>query len=158
MPSLAKWAEWCNGRISKLFYNVLVIPSEVGAQQGDPLSPLLIALTLPLVEVQLNNIPGLNLFFSFLDDLVLGGKQLAVAAGITYLKNFCINISICELVPVIEDGREGITWFLFVQRLLGTPIGTAEYCPLFTANWAAMVQISLDIIREHLLMCNMNSC
>ena len=102
MPSLAKWAEWCNGRVSKLFYNMLVIPSEVRAQQGDPLSPLLIALTLPLVKVQLNNIPGLNLFFSFLDDLVLFGKQLAVAAGITHLKNLvaslglCISISICE--------------------------------------------------------------
>ena len=141
----------------------MVIPTEVVAKQGDPLGPL-IALTLPLVMVQLNNIPGLNLFFSFLDDLVLGGKQLAVAAGITHLKNLvaflglCINISICELVPVIADGREGITWFLFVQRLLGTPIGTAEYCPLFTAKWAAKVQISLDTIREHLLMWTRNSC
>ena len=77
-----------------------------------------------------------------------------MVAGITHLKilvaslSLCINISICELVPVIADGREGITWFLFVQRLLGTPIGTAEYCSLFTAKWAAKVQIGFHIIRE----------
>ena len=75
----------------KLFYNGVVIPSEVGTQQGDPFGPLLIALTLPLVKVQLNNIPGVNLFFSFLDDLVLGGKQLAVAADITHLKNLVVS-------------------------------------------------------------------
>ena len=124
----------CYSQSSSLRFGHEVLNSSEGVQQGDPIGPLLFALALQPVIVQLGNIQGLDLAFSFLDDLVLGGKQLAVAAGITYLKNFCINISICELVPVIADGREGITWFLFVQRLLGMPIGTAEYCQLFTAK------------------------
>ena len=37
-PGLAKWAEWCYERPSKLFFNGVVISSEVGVQQGDLLA------------------------------------------------------------------------------------------------------------------------
>ena len=44
LPGLARWAEWCYGRPSKLFFEGAVISSEVGVQQGDPVGPLLFAL------------------------------------------------------------------------------------------------------------------
>ena len=51
MPGLARWAEWCYGRPSKLFFDGAIIKSEVGVQQGDPLGPLLFALALQPVLV-----------------------------------------------------------------------------------------------------------
>ena len=163
IPGLAKWAEWCYGRPSKLFFNGVVISSEVGVQQGDPLGPLLFSLALQPVLLQLGNIPGLDLSFSFLDDLALAGEQSAVAAGIAQLSDSVsslglrLNMSKCELVPAVPGGG-GINWGLFDPnmprkldgcfKLLGAPIGTQEYCQLITAKRAAKVQSSLDAIGE----------
>ena len=94
MPGLARWAEWCYGRPSKLFFDGVVISSEVGVQQGDPLGPLLFALALHPVLLQLGSIPGLDLSFSYLDDLVLAGEQSAVATGITHLKNSAASLGL----------------------------------------------------------------
>eukprot|EP00662_Eupelagonemidae_sp_cell21_P016174 gene16174-22683_t len=46
LPGLAAWAEWCYGAPSNLVYSDTVLSSEVGAQQGDPLGPLLFALAI----------------------------------------------------------------------------------------------------------------
>eukprot|EP00666_Eupelagonemidae_sp_cell4sb_P017889 gene17889-biopygen41696 len=46
LPGLSAWAEWCYGAPSHLYFSDTTIPSEVGAQQGDPLGPLLFALAL----------------------------------------------------------------------------------------------------------------
>ena len=37
-PGLAKWAEWCYERPAKLFFNGVVISSEVGIQKEDILA------------------------------------------------------------------------------------------------------------------------
>ena len=79
MPGLARWAEWCYGMPSKLIFDGAVIHSEVGVQQGDPLGPLFFALALQPVLVQIGNISGLDISFSYLDDLVLAGDQSAVS-------------------------------------------------------------------------------
>ena len=163
MPGMARWAEWCYGRPSKLFFDGVIIKSEVGVQQGDHIGPLLFALALQPVVVKLGNIPGLDITFSYLDDLVLAGEESAVAAGIALLKTSSaplglrLNMSKCELVPAIPGGV-GITWDLFDQnmprkldgcfKLLGAPIGTAEYCQSLTGKRAAKVQSSLDAIGE----------
>ena len=163
MPGMARWTEWCYGSPSKLFFDGLAINSEVGVQQGDPLGPLFFALALQPVLVQLGNIPGLYITFSYLADLVLAGKESAVAAGIALLKissaplGLRLNMSKCELVPAISGGA-GINWDLFDQnmprkmdgcfKLLGAPIGTAEYCQSLTNKRASKVQSSLDAIGE----------
>ena len=147
LPGLAKWTEFCYGRHSKLFFDGAILNSEVGVQQGDPLGPLLFALALQPVLIKLANIPNLDLSFSFLDDLCLAGDQFAVAEGIRELKTSAaslglrLNSSKCELVPAIPGGR-GIDWELFEQsmprrldgcfKLLGAPVGTAEYCQSLT--------------------------
>ena len=73
LPGLVRWAEWCDGQPSKLFFDGVVVSSEVRVQQGNPLGPLLFALALQPVLVKNADIPGLDLLFSYLDDLVLAG-------------------------------------------------------------------------------------
>ena len=46
LPALAAWADWCYGRHSRLLFRKEPLTSEAGAQQGDPLGPLLFALAL----------------------------------------------------------------------------------------------------------------
>ena len=163
IPGLARWAEWCYSRPSNLFFDGVVIQSEVGVQQGDPLGPLFFALALQPVLVQVGSVPGLDLSFSYLDDMILAGEQSAVADGIALLKDSSatvglrLNMSKCELVPAAPGGV-GINWDLFDQnmprkldgcfKLLGAPIGTDEYCKSLTKNRAAKVQSSLDAIGD----------
>ena len=46
LPGLAPWVEWCYGAHSRLLCDGAALTSESGVQQGDPLGPLLFALTL----------------------------------------------------------------------------------------------------------------
>ena len=86
LPGLARWAEWCYGKPSKLFFDGATINSSVGVQQGDPLGPLFFSLAIQPLLTELGNIPDLDLSFSFLDDLVLAGLQSSVAEGIRLLR------------------------------------------------------------------------
>ena len=97
--------------------------------------------------MELGEIPGLDISFSFLDDLVLAGTQLAVARGIPLLEasahrlGLRLNMSKCELVTPMPQGL-AVNWDLFDQhiprnldgciKLLGTPIGSEEYCQQLT--------------------------
>ena len=163
MTGLAKWAEWCYGNPSNLFFDGEIIRSEVGVQQGDPLGPLFFALALQPILVQLANLPGLDFSFSFLDDLAMAGEQSAVASGITHVKNSAatiglhLNMAKCELIPTALGG-EDINWQLFDHdmplkldgcfKLLGAPIGSDEYCQSLTARRADKVQSTLNAIGE----------
>ena len=124
-----------------------MIDSEVGVQQGDPLGPLFFSFALQPLLLELGEIPGLDISFSFLDDLALAGTQFAVARGISLLKasagqlGLRLNMSKCELVSAVPQGI-GMDWDLFDQniprkldgclKLLGAPIGTDEYCQSLT--------------------------
>ena len=133
----------------------------MGVQQGDPIGPLLFALALQPIILQLSTIQGLELAFSFLDDLVLAGEDSAVAQGINMLQILASPIGLrlnqkkCELIPAAE-GENGIDWRMFDSsipknqeggfRLLGAPIGKTEYCQFLTAERVVRIQSSLDAI------------
>ena len=70
MPGIAPWADFCYGRPSKLVSGSRAVSSESGVQQGGPLGPTELAGA--------RSGGGLELVFSYLDDLCLAGEAAAV--------------------------------------------------------------------------------
>ncbi len=90
MPGLAPWADFCYAHPSKLVLGARTFSSESGVQQVDPLGPLLFALSLQPVLQELTNTRaagGLELVYSYLDDLCLAGDALAVGAALSLLRS-----------------------------------------------------------------------
>ena len=105
---LSRWAEWCYAEPSCLYFGTEIIQSERGVQQGDPLGSLLFSLALQPLLIQLSEggrEHGLELIYSYLDDLILAGKQQAVAEAFHYLKGAALDIGLefntnkCEIIP-----------------------------------------------------------
>ena len=151
-PGLSRWAEWCYGQPSKLYFGGATIPSENGVQQGDPIGPLLFALALQPVLQELHNgrsEKGLELVLSYLDDLILAGEQGEVAGAFHFLKTAAskiglkFNVSKCEVIPAagqFSAGNESLfpSNITFLKdgnfELLGGPIGTEVFCNQHTQN------------------------
>ena len=88
-PGLSRWAEWCYAKPSRLYFGPNVISCERGVQQGDPLGPMFFSLALQPLLLQLHNgrsEDGLQLAYSYLDDLVLAGEQTIVAEAFKFFK------------------------------------------------------------------------
>src|SRR6218665_812194 len=78
IPELAAYCHLAYAEATCLRFGSFVILSQEGAQQGDPLGPLLFCLPLQPVLVQLES----PLAFGYLDDLTLGGTPEVVAADV----------------------------------------------------------------------------
>ena len=145
-PGLSRWAEWCYAQPSKLFFGPETISSENGVQQGDPIGPLLFALALQPILLELKNghsDQGLQLSYSYLDDLILAGEQRAVAWFFNFIKAAAskivleFNMSKCEVIPAAGNNAT-LQKDLFPNNvifrdngnfeLLGGPIGSNEFC------------------------------
>ena len=151
-PELYAWAAWCYGEQTRLFCGNTHIPSECGVQQGDPLGPLLFALALQPVLRDLHgtrSAGGLQLVFSYLDDLCLAGEQAAVSQALAILTASAARIGLqlnaekCEIIPTARQ-QHTINRSLFPPsfvfkgdgnfELLGGPIGSDEFCNEHTQN------------------------
>ena len=158
MPGLAPWVDFCYSRPSKLVFGAHTIASECGVQQGDPLGPLLFALALQpvLQELASSRVPGgLELVFSYLDDLCLAGEASAVASALSTLKARCTDIGLILSTGLVDESGQSLSKdkceliltggaassvdidlfppdFKVVRNgnfeLLGGPIGDAHYC------------------------------
>ena len=93
LPHLLPWVLWCYRTPSHLrFGDLAPLLSAEGVQQGDPLGPLLFALTVqPLIE-RLAGIEGLDLVQFFLDDGALCGT-VESHFGITFPCDFEFSFS-----------------------------------------------------------------
>ncbi len=152
LPGLAPWAEWCYGASSRLLFGDHIVDSAAGAQQGDPLGPLLFSLALQpvLAEMARAGAPGeeLDLCFGYLDDGVVAGHHAAVARAFATLQRLApgiglrLNLDKCEFVPAA--GAAAFTGdravfpaeFTVVTdgcfELLGAPVGSPAFCAAYT--------------------------
>ena len=76
----------------------IVIPSQEGVHQGDPLGPVLFATTIhPILSEMQNNIPEATLL-AYLDDVFLLGSPDKVLAAFNMLKKSfsTINLSVSQ--------------------------------------------------------------
>ena len=158
MPGLAPWADYCYARSSKLVFGARTISSECGVQQGDPLGPLLFSLALQPVLQELASSRtrgGLELVYSYLDDLCLAGDASAVAAALNTLKGRCADMGLTLSTGLVDDDGQVISKdtceliltggvastvdvshfpddFKVVRdgnfELLGGPVGSRDFC------------------------------
>ena len=143
IPFLYDWVEYCYAQPAHLFLGDVLLASMAGVQQGDPLGPLLFALVLhPLVEKIQKQFPNLDLNVWYLDDGTIIGKKEdvfgvfelllkegpALGLHLNVQKNEIWWPSRSEDDPfpknVIRVENRGV-------KLLGAPIGTAEYTTEF---------------------------
>eukprot|EP01127_Copromyxa_protea_P014070 TRINITY_DN386_c0_g1_i8.p1 TRINITY_DN386_c0_g1~~TRINITY_DN386_c0_g1_i8.p1 ORF type:complete len:1404 (-),score=287.75 TRINITY_DN386_c0_g1_i8:242-4453(-) len=95
LPSIARWVRWCYTPKSNLLVSSAdsdrpeVIKSEEGAQQGDPLGPLLFCLAIKDLTESIRSLPGgeaplLNAWF--FDDGTLAGSSLQVCRALDIIQ------------------------------------------------------------------------
>ncbi|XP_026396185.1 uncharacterized protein LOC113290808 [Papaver somniferum] len=85
-PGISRWVEFCYLRPDKLYYAQYILSSALGVQQGDPLGPLLFALTLhPLVNTIASRCK-LDLHARYLDDGKIFGDTLEVAKALRIIE------------------------------------------------------------------------
>src|SRR6478609_10314439 len=81
-PSLLHYAISCYGQSSDLKFGDYTMLSGEGAQQGDPLGPLLFCLALHELLSELKS----ELVLGYLDDVSLGGSVRAVIKDFLYIE------------------------------------------------------------------------
>ncbi len=145
MPSIAYWVEWCYGRPAKLYMEGTTLLSQTGAQQGDPLGPLLFSLAIHPTVVRIQTeCPTLQLNNWYLDDGTIMGPPAEVLKALSILQEAMpsiglhLNLSKCELYSHDLNNLDPVTMASFPPeikrnttksaKLLGVPFGAVAKC------------------------------
>ena len=100
IPELYAFCRSAYSQTSCLFFGPYIVSSEEGAQQGDPIGPLVFCNTIHPVLSSLD--ASLNL--GYLDDVTLGGTAETVASDVAEIIRagkeigLSLNVSKCELI------------------------------------------------------------
>ena len=132
IPEISPFCHLAYAGTSTLQFGEFQIFSQVGAQQGDPLGPLLFCL--PLQKV-LNNLSS-PLVLSYLDDVTLAGPADFVSIDIRNLERECnsiglrLNESKFELIADRPFDTTPLNQFILVNpnkaTLLGAPLSNSD--------------------------------
>ena len=148
LPQLSRFVEWCYVDPSSLVYGETVVDSQTGAQQGDPLGPLLFSLVVKDLTEKVRDLPGVDLAVWYLDDGTLMGSPQGVAAAFKVLQEESLSLGLsvnskkCELIPLglyqpdsfLNEAGFTVSDLTVIRdgfSFLGAPIGTNEFCDKF---------------------------
>ena len=139
LPELFSWVQWCYCHPAQLRFGQHAIHSTSGVQQGDPLGPLLFALTLSELLKTFNIPEEVFMNIWYLDDGTLIGPRSVLADILAQIQNrgaqfgLLLNKNKCEVYwpsgspdfiefpSEVTRLREGVT-------LLGSPVcGTPQF-------------------------------
>ncbi|XP_026459150.1 uncharacterized protein LOC113359785 [Papaver somniferum] len=110
-PAIAQWVEFCYAKPARLYYNDFILSSGKGVQQGDPLGPLLFALTLHPVVLSIASKCKLDLnawyldYGTIIDDTLEVSKALAIIQSEGVRRGLHLNITKTELFWPTPDPR-----------------------------------------------------
>src|SRR6218665_1773734 len=159
IPELAAYCHLAYAEATCLRFGSFVILSQEGAQQWDPLGPLLFCLPLQPVLVQLES----PLAFGYLDDLTLGGTPEVVAADVDLIEKGCsklgltLNRNKCELIAVDPEAitENILSQFVHVSpstaKLLGAPLSSEEALTSTLDICTTDLGVIIDIVIESVL-------
>ena len=107
IATLAAWVECCYGSQSLLYFRNFTILNNCGAQQGDPLGPLLFSLTFHhIMERIKREVSDLNINVWYLDNGTIYGNP---------------NNRFCTLRIMEEDGPAKVLFLNRVKSLIYLP-------------------------------------
>jgi len=159
LPQLYRFCYLAYNQPSVLRFGRHVISSEEGAQQGDPLGPLLFCLAIqPLLQSMRS-----PLSFAYIDDVTAGGPSQVVAADIERISKtgpsfgLELNIAKCEIISTHKPtGKSILAQFQHytpdTASLLGAPLDKGQAMDerlSARCNVLARVISRLELISAH---------
>ncbi len=164
-PELFNFVSYCYANPSRLFVRGFdkVIWSSQGAQQGDPLAPLLSCLVFQVVIERINQVEGIKLNSWYMDDGGIVGEpatifrvlsifdELSSKLGVHLNKSKSEIIFLGNVPDVNPFGEFGfkITDISSLE-MLGSPLGSPVFCDSYVLD-KAIVKSEALIEKLHLL-------